>query len=81
MSAPTPQKRPAYEPPARLLSPARADPHMRRPVTIVAGTVLVLLRVVAGAIAGLRVLARRIWTTPQAPERPRPPRGRRRSSA
>ncbi len=51
MSAPTPQKRPAYEPPARLLSPARADPHMRRPVTIVAGTVLVLFRVVAGAIA------------------------------
>lgn len=50
MSAATPQKRPAYEPAARLLLPTRADPHMRRPVTIVAGTVLVL-RAVAGAIA------------------------------
>lgn len=40
-----------------------------------AGTALLTLAVVAGAIAGLRVLARRIWTTPQAPERPRPPRG------
>ncbi|WP_312677808.1 hypothetical protein [Microbacterium sp.] len=56
MSAATPQKRPAYEPAARLLSPTRADPHMRRPVTIVAGTVLVLLRAVAGVI-GLAAIA------------------------
>lgn len=46
----SPNKRPAYEPAARLLQPTVYDPSMRRPPTIVAGVVLVLLRVVAGAV-------------------------------
>lgn len=47
---PTPKKRPAYEPPGRLLKPTGYDPLMRRPATIVAGTALVLLRVLAGVV-------------------------------
>lgn len=43
-----PHKRPAFEPPARLLKPTGYDPHMPRPATIVAGSALVLLRVIAG---------------------------------
>lgn len=42
-----PEKRPAFEPP---LDPTTADPAMRRPLSIVAGSVLVLLRAVAGAL-------------------------------
>ncbi|MGB4777735.1 hypothetical protein [Microbacterium sp.] len=55
MTDAVPQKRPAYEPPGRLLSPTGYDPQMRRPATIVAGVVLVLLRVIAGAILLLAV--------------------------
>jgi hypothetical protein len=43
-----PDKRPAFEPPAQLLKPTRYDPDMKRPVSTVAGVVLVLLRVIAG---------------------------------
>lgn len=43
-----PAKRPAYEPAGRLMQPVRFDPGMQRPVTVVAGAVLVLLRVLAG---------------------------------
>lgn len=52
MSAPTPapRKRPAYEPAARLLKPPRWDPRMKRPISTVAGVVLILLRVLAGVI-------------------------------
>ncbi|WP_239066164.1 hypothetical protein [Microbacterium hibisci] len=49
--APTaPQKRPAYEPPARLLRPTGYDPDMPRPATTVAGVCLILLRVLAGVV-------------------------------
>ncbi|MEV8368082.1 hypothetical protein [Microbacterium sp. NPDC064584] len=51
----TPAKRPAYEPAADLLQRQRYDPDMARPGTIVAGAVLVLLRVVAGLITILIV--------------------------
>jgi hypothetical protein len=44
----TPEKRPAYEPATRLLTPTGYDPGMRRPVSIYAGVGLVLLRVIAG---------------------------------
>ncbi|MCP2635769.1 hypothetical protein K0817_004210 [Microbacterium sp. HD4P20] len=52
-----PEKRPAYEPAARLLTPTGYDPHMPRPASTSAGAALVLLRVLAGiavliAIAG-----------------------------
>lgn len=47
---PGPTKRAAYEPAARLLTPLAHDPAMRRPASIVAGTALVLLRVVAGVV-------------------------------
>lgn len=47
---PAPQKRPAYEPAARLLKPPRFDPAMTRPTSTVAGVVLILLRVLAGVI-------------------------------
>ena len=52
-----PDKRPAYEPAARLLRPPAHDPNMRRPVTTVAGAVLVLLRAASGVLvlAGLAV--------------------------
>lgn len=46
----TPIKRAAFESPATLLKPLDRDPHMRRPSTITAGTVLVLLRIVAGVL-------------------------------
>lgn len=49
MSA-NPDKRPAYEPASRLLQPTVYDPAMPRPAATIAGTVLVLLRVVAGAV-------------------------------
>jgi hypothetical protein len=45
-----PEKRPAYEPPTRLLTPIGYDPDMPRPASIVAGTALVMLRVLAGVI-------------------------------
>ncbi|MGN8553009.1 UNVERIFIED_CONTAM: hypothetical protein OHV15_10520 [Microbacterium sp. SLM126] len=48
--APRPGKRPAFEPAARLLTPTGYDPGMRRPASIVAGTVLVLLSAVAGIL-------------------------------
>lgn len=47
---PVPDKRPAYEPAARLLTPPGYDPRMPRPAATVAGAVLVLLGVVAQAI-------------------------------
>lgn len=46
--APVPHKRPAFEPPGRLLKPTGYRPDMPRPATIVAGAALVLLRVLAG---------------------------------
>ncbi|WP_150955192.1 hypothetical protein [Microbacterium testaceum] len=46
-----PRKRPAFEPP---LDPA-ADPPRRRPIAIVAGAVLVLLRAAAGALWAVSV--------------------------
>ena len=46
----TPEKRPAYEPAEKLLTPPRYDPTMKRPVTTVAGALLVLLRVTAGVL-------------------------------
>jgi hypothetical protein len=45
-----PAKRPAYEPAARLLQPTRYNPGMRRPISTMAGSALVALRVVAGVI-------------------------------
>jgi hypothetical protein len=50
MTAPHPQKRPAFEPAARLLRPTGYDPDMPRPSSTTAGVVLVLLRVAAGAL-------------------------------
>ncbi|WP_194410273.1 hypothetical protein [Microbacterium cremeum] len=52
---PVPNKRPAFEPPGRLLKPTGYHPDMRRPPTIVAGSALVLLRVLAGVavLAGI----------------------------
>ncbi|MBD3942172.1 hypothetical protein IF188_10730 [Microbacterium sp. NEAU-LLC] len=47
-----PQKRPAYEPAARLLRPVPHDPGMKRPASTVAGAVLVLLRAMAGLLVG-----------------------------
>ncbi|QIG39246.1 hypothetical protein G5T42_06890 [Microbacterium sp. 4R-513] len=46
----TPAKRPAYEPPGRLLRPTGFDPDMKRPVTTVAGAVLVFLRAAVGLL-------------------------------
>ena len=45
---PQPEKRPAYEPAARLLTPTGFAPDMPRPASTVAGAALVLLRVLAG---------------------------------
>ncbi len=50
MTAPTPDKRPAFESPARLLGRTGFDPAMPRPAAIVTGVVLVLLGVVAEAV-------------------------------
>ena len=44
----TENKRPAYEPARRLLERPGFDPEMRRPLSIVAGAGIVLLRVIAG---------------------------------
>jgi len=54
---PAPQKRPAYEPAARLLKPPRYDPGMARPTATVAGVVLILLRVLAGVIVLVSIAA------------------------
>ena len=53
MTTPHPAKRPAFEPPARLLRPIGYDPEMKRPPSRLAGTALVLL----GVVAGVAVLA------------------------
>jgi hypothetical protein len=45
-----PRKRPAFEPAAALAPPVPHDPGMRRPASIVAGSVLVLLRAAAGVL-------------------------------
>ena len=45
----TPRKRAAFESPARLAPRLAHDPGMKRPASNVAGAVLVLLRVLAGA--------------------------------
>lgn len=49
-AVPAPHKRPAYEPPGRLLKPPHYDPAMRRPISTIAGTGLILLRVLAGVV-------------------------------
>jgi hypothetical protein len=54
---PAPQKRPAYEPPARLLTPPHYDPGMRRPISTIAGTCLILLRVLAGVVVLVGIAA------------------------
>ena len=48
MSAPN--KRPAFEPVSELLKPVSHDPDMKRPISTVAGAVLVFLRVLAGVL-------------------------------
>ncbi len=45
-----PHKRPAFEPAERLLQPVEYDPEMRRPLSTVAGSVLILLRQLAGVV-------------------------------
>ncbi len=55
MSGPVP-KRAAYEPAAGLLAPTRFDPRMRRPIATTTGAVLVVLRVVAGALVILSLV-------------------------
>jgi hypothetical protein len=52
----SPGKRPAYEPASELLKPISHDPAMKRPPTIVAGVLLVFLRVVAGVIVLLTIV-------------------------
>ena len=54
---PVPHKRPAFEPPARLLKPTGYDPHMPRPASIAAGAALVLLRVLAGIVVLVAIAA------------------------
>jgi hypothetical protein len=44
------ERRPAYEPAARLLAPTQYDPQMKRPGSTVAGAGLVMLRVIAGVL-------------------------------
>lgn len=46
-----PRKRAAYEPGTALLRPPPRDPHMRRPITTVAGASLVLLRTAIGLVS------------------------------
>ncbi|MFB7894371.1 hypothetical protein ACFC1I_19370 [Microbacterium sp. NPDC056044] len=48
--ATVPHKRPAFEPPGRLLRPPRVDPEMKRPISTVAGVLLIVLRVIAGIV-------------------------------
>jgi hypothetical protein len=55
--SPSPDKRPAFEPAARLLQPTVYDPQMPRPAATIAGGVLVLLRIVAGALVLVAVAA------------------------
>lgn len=45
-----PRKRAAFEPPTTLFAPLHRDPSMRRPATITTGTLLLLLRVLAGIL-------------------------------
>ena len=56
MSEHVPQKRAAYEPATRLAQPTAYDPHMHRPASIVAGAVLVLLRVASGVFVLVSVI-------------------------
>ena len=53
---PAPGKRPAYEPASELLKPVRHDPAMKRPMSTVAGVVLVFLRVASGLIVLLTIV-------------------------
>jgi len=46
-----PSKRAAFESPARLVQADRPDPHMKRPGSIIAGALLVLLRALAGVLS------------------------------
>ncbi|GAA1956691.1 hypothetical protein [Microbacterium deminutum] len=57
MTTPSPQKRPAFEPAARLLQPTGYNPSMPRPSSTTAGVVLVLLRVVAGLVVLIGIAA------------------------
>lgn len=52
-----PRKRPAFEPPARLLQRPHADPDMRRPISISAGVGLIVLRVLAGIVVLVGIAA------------------------
>lgn len=45
-----PHKRPAFEPAERLFAHTEYDPHMKRPITTVAGSLLVFLRVAIGVL-------------------------------
>lgn len=45
-----PNKRPAFEPASELLKPVGHDPDMKRPLSTVAGALLVFLRVLAGIV-------------------------------
>lgn len=45
-----PDKRPAFEPASELLKPISHDPDMKRPLSTVAGALLVYLRVAAGLL-------------------------------
>lgn len=57
-----PHKRAAYEPVSRLAQPTVPVPDMKRPISTVAGAVLVLLRVVSGALVlGALLLDRDGW--------------------
>ena len=53
---PAPSKRPAYEPASELLKPVSYDPAMKRPVSTIAGVMLVFLRVAAGLIVLLTIV-------------------------
>ena len=57
-----PDKRSAYEPASTLLNRPRYDPAMKRPVTTVAGAVLVLLRVAAGVLFTVELARRWVAT-------------------
>ena len=46
----TVEKRPAFEPPSELVAPVVPPPDMRRPAATVFGALLVVCRVVAGAV-------------------------------
>jgi len=59
-SPPIPEKRPAFEPAEKLLTPPRFDPAMKRPAATTAGALLVLLRVIAGVLWTMELAAQ--WT-------------------